>query len=188
MSVVPMITPGGAPCWALSCAGAAASSPASAIAATVKYSLLFMVMVAFLVVVMTAPVAIGRSGDGRESLARVLRPLSSHSPCASATASRRNVGSAVFLGRAGLGGTQRPRPRYQRSMDPGDGTEKEYANVRLQPRIYRIAAGRGRRRAGLCSLRRIDHPRLPGRQRPERGGVPAAGHRARLRARRRVRQ
>ena len=65
MSVAPTVTPGGVLCWALSRVGGAARSAASAIVATPKYNLLLMLMCAFLVVVMRAPVANGRSGNGR---------------------------------------------------------------------------------------------------------------------------
>ncbi len=94
MSVAPTVTPG-VLCCALSRAGGAARNPASAIAATPKYSLLLMLMCAFLVVVMRAPVANGRSGNRRRKPRPSALPTIQPQSWCIRNGSRQNVGKAV---------------------------------------------------------------------------------------------
>ena len=111
-------------------------------------------------------------------------PLSSHSPWASATASR--IWEGVIPGRQGLRSLEQATPALVISA----GESRRRSTRRCAITAWNTSR-RDRRRsatADLDPLRRVDHPRFQSRRRPERGGVPAAKHRARLPTRCRVRQ
>src|SRR5262245_29264511 len=163
-----MLTPGGALCWALSCAGAPASSPASAIAATLKYSVLLVLILRFLFAIFSwRPCSTAVAEKQRRGGAAARAPLPTIQP---QSMSVRN-GIAVICGQGGIS-------REAAGADQGCASrarERAFAPATRsrEPHQRAIAGNAGTSRTGLrcCRNRQPEGP-----QREKKWRVPHEDH------------